>query len=57
MGHTDPKRRVVIGGPVALRDFDGGEVPIEEWTRTDLIERTGLELDASVGVEGGADPE
>ena len=40
--HADPERGVVVSGPIALVDFDGRQIAIEEGTATDLYERVGL---------------
>ena len=50
MRHADPKRGVVIRGPVAFGDLYGCEVAIEERARADLFECVVLQFDAAVGV-------
>src|ERR1051326_3203964 len=48
--HADPKRGVVVSGPVAPRDGNGREIAIVESAVADFFEGFGTELYTSVGV-------
>ena len=48
MRHADPKRSVVVGGPIALRNWNGREIAVVE--RAPLDARGIDDLDAPVGM-------
>src|SRR5205807_2204567 len=48
--HADPKRGVVVGGPVPIGNLYGREVAIEEGTRADFAKSFSLQFDTAVRI-------